>query len=161
MKTHRWLSNGAGRQLAVTILMILGLPLLASATLGGSLDSVQQDQTRFSASRSVAAGQAYSVHVLTTPTNVVIREYVSTDGHVFAVSWRGPFIPDMRQLLGRYFQQYTLAASAAREGHVGRIPLNIRQPGLVVRTGGHMRAYFGRAYDPQLLPAEVSADDIR
>jgi hypothetical protein len=162
MNTHLRHGDGAlFRGLLVTLLMILCLPILASATLGGSLDSVQQDQAIFSANRTVAAGGAYTVHVLTTPTAIVVREYVSPDGHVFAVSWRGPFVPDMRQLLGGYFQQYALAAGAARRSHVGRVPLNIQQPGLVVQTGGHMRAYFGRAYDPQLLPAGANADDIR
>jgi Protein of unknown function (DUF2844) len=149
------------RGLSIALLMILGLPFLAFATLGGSLDSVQADQARFKANIRITEVGAYTVHELTTPTDIVVREYVSPDGRVFGVTWRGPFIPDMQQLLGGYFQQYVLAAKAERERHVGRVPLNIRLPGLVVQTGGHMRAYFGRAYDPQRLPAGASPDDVR
>jgi hypothetical protein len=30
-----------------------------------------------------------------------------------------------------------------------------------VQSGGHMRAFRGRAYLPQLLPAGVSGDEIK
>lgn len=141
--------------------MFFGVPVLAFATLGGSLDSVQADRAHFKANIRITEGSVYTVHEFTTPSNVVVREYISPGGRVFGVSWRGPFIPDMQQLLGSYFQQYVMAAKAERERHVGRSPLNIQLPGLVVQTGGHMGAYFGRAYDPELLPAGASPDDIR
>jgi hypothetical protein len=86
---------------------------------------------------------------------------VSADGRVFGIAWEGPFVPNMRQLLGSYFQHYSEAAKAQRESHVGRQPLNIQEPRLVVQTAGHMRAYFGRAYDPELLPNGVSPDEVR
>lgn len=145
----------------VAVFLALGLPVLAFATLGGSLDSVQADQAQFKAKIKITEGAVYTVHELTTPTDVVVREYVSPGGRVFGVTWRGPFIPDMQQLLGVYFQQYVVAAKAERERHVGRNPLNIQLPGLVIQTGGHMRACFGRAYNPDLLPAGASPDDVR
>ena len=162
MKTYMHGLNAAlVRGLAVALLMTLGLPFLAFAALGGSLDSVQADQAHFKANRGITEGGVYAVHELTTPTDIVVREYVSPGGRVFGVTWRGPFIPDMQQLLGGYFPQYVVAAKAERERRVGRAPLNIQLPGLVVQTGGHMRAYFGRAYDPELLPAGASSDDVR
>jgi len=162
MKTYTHGLNGAlVRGLCVSLLMTLGSPFLAFATLGGSLDSVQTDQAHFKANMTITGGDVYTIHELTTPTHIVMREYVSSGGRVFGVTWRGPFIPEMQQLLGSYFQQYVLAAKAERERHVGRVPLNIQLPGLVVQTGGHMGAYFGRAYDPQLLPVGASPDDIR
>jgi len=149
------------RRLAIALLMTLGLPFVAFATLGGSLDSVQADQAHFKANLRVTESGLYTVHELTTPTGIVVREYVSRGGQVFGITWRGPFIPDMRQLLGGYFPQYVLAAKSERERHVGKTFLNIQLQGLIVQTGGHMRAYFGRAYDPQLLPAGASSDDVR
>ena len=150
----------AGR-LSIGLLMTLGLPVLAFATLGGSLESVHADQVQLKANLRIIPGAVYTVHELTTPMDVVVREYVSTGGRVFGVTGHGPFIPGMRQLLGAYFQQYVLAAKAEREHHVGRAPLNVQLPGLVIQTGGHMRAYYGRAYDPELLPVGTSPDDIR
>jgi hypothetical protein len=141
--------------------LTVGLSLHAVGSLGGSLDSVKADQTHMKAKLSVTPTSAYSVHEMKTPTGTVIREYVSTSGRVFGVTWQGLFIPDMRHLLGPYFEQYSRAAKAQRESHVGRWPLDIRDPGLVVQSAGHMRFYYGRAYDPALLPPEVRANDIR
>jgi hypothetical protein len=149
------------RGLSIALLIIYGSPFPAFATLGGSLESVQADRAHFKANAKITDGVGYTVHELRTPTDIVVREYVSPGGRVFGVTWRGPFIPDMQQLLGGYFQQYVLAAKAERERHIGRAPLNIQQPGLVVQTGGHMRAYFGRAYNPELLPEGANPDDVR
>jgi len=92
------------------------------------------------------------------PSGTAVKEYVSPAGMVFAVCWQGPSLPDLRQVLGRYFEQYTEAARTQRAGPGPRVT---QQPGLVVETGGHMRAYFGRAYVPQMLPRGVLAEEIQ
>jgi len=155
-------SKRTGAWWIAVALLILGLPFPAFAALGGASDSVQADQAQMSASLKITQADAYSVHEMKAGTGTLVREYVSrSDGRVFGVTWQGPFIPDMKQLLGNYFQQYSQAARVQRESHVGRHPLNIQEPGLVVQSAGHMRAFSGRAYDPGLLPAGVSANDIR
>jgi hypothetical protein len=106
--------------------------------------------------RTTAAG--YTVQEIQTSTNTVIREYVSSASRIFAVSWRGPVVPDLQQLLGTYFTQYQ---SAARAPHASHRQLSIEQPGLVVHSNGHMRAFYGKAYVPGLLPANFSVDDIQ
>ena len=105
--------------------------------------------------------EAYTVHEIKIPGNTIVKEYVSAAGKVFAVSWRGQFIPNMQQLLGTYFDQFAQAAKAQRESHVGRRPLNIQQPGLVVQSGGHMRGYIGKAYAPNMVPQGVSPDALQ
>ena len=143
-------------------LLTLGLPFPAFASLGDTSDSVQADQAQMKASLKITQADAYTVHEMKAATGTVVREYVSrSDERVFGITWQGPFIPDMKQLLGTYFQQYSQAAKAQRESHVGRRPLNIQEPGLVLQTAGHMRAFSGRAYDPGLLPAGISSNDIR
>lgn len=142
-------------------LMILELCFPAFAALGGNVDSVQADEAYMKATIKIAQANAYAVHEIKAPTGTVVREYVSPTGRVFGVAWQGPFVPEMRQLLGAYFDRYSEAAKAQRESHVERRPLDIQEPGLVVQTAGHMRAYYGRAYDPELLPAGVSANDVR
>lgn len=163
MKTpiYRRIRETAWAMWLVLALTILVLPLRSFAALGSTLDSVQNDVARLSAKLQVTQASGYTVHEMTTPTGSVVREYVSPAGRVFGVTWRGPFIPNLQQLLGGYFGQYSAAARLQRESHVGRQPLNIREPGLVVQTAGHMRDYFGRAFDPSLLPAGVSANDVR
>jgi hypothetical protein len=154
---------GTNRSRCIAVaLAVLALSWQAFATLGDTSDSVRADQAQMKASLRIIQASAYTIHELTSPNGTVVREYVSgADGRVFGVTWQGPFTPDMRQLLGNHFQQFSQAAQAQRESHAGRHPLNIQESGLVVQTAGHMRAFFGRAYDPGLLPAGVSADEIR
>jgi len=131
------------------------------AALGGDASSVETDRAKMKAEVSVTQSDAYAVHEIKAPTRMVVREYVSGDGRVFGVAWQGPFMPDMKQILGTYFQQYSAAAREVRAGRPGRRPLDIQQPGLVVESSGHMHSYSGRAYDPGLVPSGVMPDAIR
>ena len=145
----------------IAALLLLGMPLPALAVLGGSVDSIRADQVLLQASLTVTATGPYSVHELTSPLGMVVREYVSPQGTVFAVSWHGPFLPDMKHLLGDYFGQYSSAVRQQRERQVGRSSLNIHKPSLVMQSAGHLRAYSGRVYDPGLFPTGVSISDLR
>jgi hypothetical protein len=143
------------------VLLMLALTLPALAALGGDVTSVQEDQAHLKGSLKTTQAEAYTVHEIKASGGTVVKEYVSPAGKVFAITWRGPFIPNMQQLLGTYFEQYAQAAKAQRESHVGRRPLNIQQPGLVFQNGGHMRGYFGRAYVPEMVPQGVSPDALQ
>lgn len=133
----------------------------AFAALGGNLSSVESDRAQMKAQVNITQAGPYSVHEIKSDLKTVVREYVASDGRVFAVAWSGPFMPDMRQILGTYFQQYSAGAQTVRSSRPGRHPFNLQTPGLVVQNSGHMRAYVGRAYDPGLLPSGVTADAIR
>ena len=142
-------------------LLMLALPLPALAALGGDVTSVRQDQAHLKGSLKTTEATTYTLHEIKGAAGTVVREYVSPAGEVFGVSWQGPFIPNMQQILGSYFHAFSEAAKAQRAARRGRGPLNIQQPGLVVESSGHMRAYSGRAYDPGKLPQGVTAKDIR
>jgi len=142
------------------VFIMLGFCLPAMAALGGDVSSVEADRAQMKASIKVTQAETYSVQEIQAPGGTVIKEYVSPAGRVFAVAWHGPFFPDMPQILGAYFQPYS-AALQAQPKHYGRRPLNIQQPGLVVQAGGHMRAYWGRAYVPEMMPQGVNADEIK
>jgi len=149
--------------------MVLGIGLLgqaasplALAALGGDVSSVGADGARLKAQSRPATPQiGYSVQELQLPSGTIVREYVSAAGRVFAVSWRGPTKPNLAQLFGDYFQPYQAAAKAQPHGAATRRHFTVRQPDLVVESNGRMRAFFGRAYVPSLLPATVSVDDIK
>jgi hypothetical protein len=121
---------------------------------------VESDRVQMKASVQVTQHDAYEVHEIQMSAGTVVDEYVSPASKVFAVTWRGQFPPLMQQILGTYFQQYTTALQAQPKTY-GRHPLNIQGQGLVVQTAGHMRAYFGRAYIPDLLPQGITLDQIR
>ena len=75
---------------------------------------------------------------------------------MFAITWQGPRIPDLRQLLGSYFDEYARAVQSRR----GHGPLLIEVPGLVVQSAGHQRSFAGRAYLPQEVPSGVRAHNL-
>jgi len=138
------------------LLLIFACPVLAE--LGGDVASVVADRVHMKAASRILAQQKYTVVEIQTDAGTVVREYVSPSGKVFAVAWDGPRMPDLEQLFGSYFASYQDAARTRRAGHG---PLRVDQPGLVVHSGGHMRAFSGQAYVPQLLPQDVSVEEIK
>jgi Protein of unknown function (DUF2844) len=143
------------------LLLAFFTPLSAFASLGGDSNSAITDQIHFQASLQTNQTSSFTVHEIHTQNKTVIREYVSPAGTVFAVTWRGPWIPDMQQLLGSHFQQLVNATQAQNSAHTGRHPLNIVQPDFVFEQGGHMRSFAGRAYLPKMLPADVHVEAIQ
>lgn len=134
--------------------------LRSFGVLGEDVSSVQADQAHANASRRVTQSSKYTIHELRSPTGALIREYASSSGKIFAIAWRTPSFPDMRQLLGSHFEEFQQAAQRQnRRG--GHGPLTIQLPGLVVELGGHMRAFSGRAYLPDQVPADVRNEEIR
>lgn len=146
---------------AATCVLTLLMSLPASAGLGASSDSISDDQLSLKASLKVISARDYTVYELLSPLGLVVREYVSSTGNVFAVSWHGIFAPDMHRLLSERFDLYLVESRRPEVRTFGHSAVSIRKPFLVVESIGHMRAYTGRAYDPSLLPTGISIDDIR
>lgn len=147
---------------AIISAMMLMISIPAFAGLGENASSALADQAHMQGTLRTTQSAGYMVHEITAATGVVVREYVSpATGKIFAVAWQGAWPPDMRQILANYFAQYQQAAQVQTNSHVGRRPLLISQPGLVVESGGHMRSFAGRAYIPGMLPEGVKAEAIR
>ena len=104
------------------------------------------------------AAAAYTMRELTTPAGTVIRQFAAGDGRVFAVSWSGPTKPDLRELLGTYFDDFSAPRDGTPRGHAQH---RLENADLVVQSGGRMRAFSGRAYLPSKLPAGVLINDLR
>jgi hypothetical protein len=132
--------------------------LPAMATLGADATSVESDRAQMKAQTRVTSAAGYTVHEIQTPSNTIVKEYVSPDGKVFAVTWRGPVLPDLHQTLGTYFNQYQ---AAAKSPHPDHRHLSVEQPDLVIHSNGHMRAFVGQAYVPSLFPQNFSIEDIK
>jgi hypothetical protein len=141
----------------LTLLLASGV---AQASLGGPESSVEQDRSAFSANRQSPDGHgSYTVHELDTPANAVL-EFVSSGGAVFAVAWRGIAPPDLSQLLGTYYSEYSEALKSEPK-RKGRAPRSIQATHVVVELFGHMRAIRGIVYMPSLMPSGVSPDDVQ
>jgi Protein of unknown function (DUF2844) len=139
-------------------LSLLLLPAISLGALGASEPSVEADRAQFQASHLVRLMQLYTVHELTTPNGTTVREFVGADGAVFAVSWQGPLLPDLRLLLGKHFE--TLL-SAERSQPATHSKLLLERPDVVIHSEGRVRAFSGRAWLPQLVPAGVDVTELR
>lgn len=142
------------------MLLVLGASwaTVASATLGQPESAIAQETQLTHASIKQSDFGAYRIHQMELPSGTLVREYAGPDGKVFAVSWTGPFIPNLKQSLGAYYDEF---AAGAGVPHGNRRRLEVREPDLVVLESGHMRAHHGLAYLPQSLPSGVSVGDLQ
>lgn len=132
---------------------------LAYAALGGSPSDFGGATTPATARRlaasaaatTAATGAVYTVSQSTLDSGTVVREYSDTAGKVFAVSWRGPTLPDLRTLLGEKFA--VMNAAAGQRARAGHSQLALDQSDVVLVSSGHMRAFAGHAWIPSALPA--------
>ena len=155
----KWNLLGQRPRAGLLVFLLASLP--AFGVLGGSEASVQTDQSHLKASLRTAQMESYTVHELHAPTGTVVREYVA-GGTVFGLAWEGPWPPDMRQLLGNYFDPYMQAREQQiRNGPPGRRPVHVELPEFVVNIAGHPGFVRGQAFVPSLLPNGVAAKDVR
>jgi len=143
---------------AATSVALLGYSAPGAAALGGDAASVEGDRVALRAIRSMRALPACDVLELALASGTTVRQYVSK-GTVFAVSWRGAYKPDLKQLLGPHFD--TLAAHVARMPLAGHTQVHLDTTTLVVHAGGHMRALGGIAYLPGALPPGFDIEQLQ
>jgi Protein of unknown function (DUF2844) len=145
---------------AASILDLSARP--AHAGLGATTASIEPDRASMKGQLRSRSGAGYSVEEIST-TGGLVREFVSPAGVVFAVSWNGSSMPNLRQAFGTYYTQFQAAVQARRAQQPplrGHNHLEIHTSSLVVHAMGHMRQYFGVAYVPALMPTNVSVSDL-
>jgi Protein of unknown function (DUF2844) len=145
------------RTLLCSIMLATGFSAPAFAALGGDAASVEADRVSLKGALHVTASASYALHEIQTPAGLTVHEYLSAQGKVFAVSWRGPGLPDLRQMLGSYYGQLEQATSVPHRDHHH---LLVQTPELMVQARGHTHAYSGRAWVPALLPQNFSVSQI-
>jgi hypothetical protein len=130
----------------------------ARAELGGGVDSIVANQTHFGATLRLRRLERHLVHELSLPHGTMVREYTNIQGRVFAVTWAGRFRPNLRRLMGKYYEPYI---EATRDRPAVRGPHRIELPGMVVVMTGHQRALYGKIYLTSSLPEGLLLQDIR
>jgi hypothetical protein len=157
-----WMSPARLARIAFPPLILIALPSIAFAALGGRVTSVDADRIRVAgALMRIVQNDTYALHEIRSASGTMIREYVNPTGMVFAVAWDGPWLPDLRQVLGDHFDRYQAVMQSRQRSRTGRGAVLIDEPGLVVQMSGHPRAFKGRAYVPALLPAGLQLESIR
>jgi hypothetical protein len=151
--------TGVAMRSALVLLLLITPCACSYAALGKLPSDFGVQQTGVKARSLAATSTTYHINETTLDSGTVVHEYVATSsGTVFAVSWTGPQMPDLRTLLGDSFT--TLTTEAAKRPKAGHSQLNITGQDVVIVSGGHMRAYNGRAWITSQLPAGFSPTDI-
>lgn len=144
--------------LAIGGALTFSSPQPALAALGGPDASVAMDHAVLRGTLSVTPMQAFDVHRIAGDGGQTVREYATRQGRIFAVTWHGPRSPDLKLLLGAYFDRYVAAAKLQRTGHH---LLSIRTPELVMTVVRFQRSASGQAYVPALMPRGVTRAELR
>lgn len=107
--------------------------------------------------RTMSNVQGLTVYQSNSTTGVQIREFVNAQGVVVAVTWHGPTMPNLKQLLGVHFDEFTQRPRTQFRNHRNA---ELKSDELVVESHGQMNAFSGRAYLPKLLPAEFNLNQL-
>ncbi|MBF0457672.1 MAG: DUF2844 domain-containing protein [Nitrospirae bacterium] len=128
-----------------------------SATIGGSVDSVEADRKALSGANQPVRQMVFDGYTVAEIKSgqTAIHEFISPEGIVFGIAWSGPVHPDLTQLLGSYHDEYIIALTQTPRKHGKRHSRIETASGLVVERWGHMRSLKGRAYVPDLIPYGV------
>lgn len=144
----------------MAIVVVLASCQWAHAVLGESADTITGDRKALKAvERATTPHNGYTVVEVVSDATTV-REYVSPSGVVFGVAWNGYVHPDLTQLLGSYWREYSDARQKAAR-MFGVTHQQLATDNVVVEQWGHMRNLQGRAYVPRLVPEGVCIDEIK
>lgn len=161
--------TGISRSVAALFVAVIGLTCTSSAlaVLGqplaaGSVTSpgTTARSTGMSAKAAVTSSSGYTVSKTVMESGTVLTEFATPAGIVFALSWEGPFMPDLSSLLGAYFATFKTQADATRTQRNIGTPVGVDTGSLVVRSSGRMRNFSGYAYAPDLIPSGVSIGNV-
>jgi len=145
------------KALLIALLVFFSAPSLAG--LGNSPAQFGKHVAAAKASAKSAAVVAYTDSEKTLDSGTIVHEYLDANGIVFAVSWSGPFLPDLKEILGPHFD--TMVAHVRDNPRAGRAPLVVQRDDVVIFSGGHMGAFKGRAWIPAQLPAGFKPAEIK
>jgi len=146
------------RNLWSTLLIMLLGAAPGWAVLGQYASSIDVDQQILRGERRELVRQGYTVHELTSPNGLVVREFVSPAGLVFGVTWQAPQMPDLQQVVGDDNMTELQQALSSRPRRHSGAPLIVRTAKLVFVSGGHMQSFRGYAYVPSLVPANLRVE---
>jgi hypothetical protein len=141
---------------SIALAAVAGAPREAHATLGGVAASVDANRKNLGGVLRIERLAYGERHVLVLPTGMVIRQYLSPSGAVYAVSWHGHRMPNVQEILGSYAEQ--LSHRDRIKG--GRHNMRLTGTDFMMSATGHGQTFSGRAWVPSLVPAGVDLDSI-
>jgi Protein of unknown function (DUF2844) len=143
---------------AATLTLGIAFSGLACAQLGATI--VTPSSTSGVMLHPALAGSSVSWLESTDANQIRIRQYVAPTGQIYAVSWDGPAMPDIRALFGDWFGRYQQGATEAQSSAGGLHSSSVEGSDLMVQSSVRLREFTGRAWLPGALPAGVTSADI-
>jgi hypothetical protein len=127
-----------------------------------SAHAMVQAKAGSAAQASVPANAAYSENVVTLDSGTVVHEFVATATNtVFAVSWKGPRLPNFNDILGTYATRYLKPTGSDVVQSRGLSGHGLQASDLVVQSYGRLGQFSGFAYLPSAIPAGVSLSELQ
>ncbi len=142
--------------LRAAFLLFLMIPNACFAVLGEAATSRMREATT---QVKVKSGAQINVHNR-TEYGLPIKEFIGSDGVVYAVSWHGQNRPDLNALLGKYFPEFTIAAAGTTK-HMPRRSLSASSTNLEIRQFGHPGDLHGTILLKNKLPPTVTWNDLQ
>lgn len=120
----------------------------------------QVDPTSIKTSAKTSSlGAAYSVREIDNGIRIV-KEFVDSEGVVFAISWEGLGRPDFSEIFGDYYDDFVNESKAQFKSR-NRKSMNVQASRIVVTNSGHGSDMRGLAYLPAFLPSGVAPEDLK
>ncbi len=155
-----WLHQGCHcLRMIVALALLLG-PVHSFAGLGQDLDSNNVEHKRMAAQHRVMPGAQYSLHEFQSADGSRFRQYVSSSGMVFAVSWRTLYKPDLSALLGTSYPGYSAAARVAAQRTGVQRYFQHDDLDLVLQSSAYLHVFSGFAFRRSMLPRGVNPEQI-
>jgi Protein of unknown function (DUF2844) len=107
-----------------------------------------------------SAARLYTLHQSVLPTGTVVREFAAPGGNVFALTWKGPVLPDLSSFFGDYFPAFQEMGRQKRDAGATGGALANEEQGLVVVSRGRMGHFEGHAYVPALVPNKLKIETL-
>ncbi len=151
-------------RLLLLILCVSNLwPRPAMAALGGTTASIEQDRQTLRAeviipNAVVNKASRFSVFTMRVGRNT-LKEFLNSEGIVFAIAWRGDLHPDFKTLLGQHYSDYVIREAQTPRGRRYGLPA-IQTAQIIIRRGGHIGDFHGLAVLSDKVPAGVSEEEL-
>jgi hypothetical protein len=139
-------------------LATLGQAPSADLATAGSVSAASGPAAK--ALAGATASSLYTRHEVLLENGSTIAEYANPAGQVFALTWRGPVLPDLNALLGNYFKTFSQETDRLRQSGKRSASVAVNLDGLVLQSSGRMRNFQGFAYAPALIPAQLNIHDL-
>jgi hypothetical protein len=138
-------------------------PKSALAVLGQARSSITLDAETLQAQPTISNSAQFETQTIQSG-NQTFKEYVNSNGVVFAFSWSGALVPpDLSQEMGDYYTEYSKrAAQAVQQNPLrGRHPTVISTPDATIYRGGQAKNFHGLAIIQSAMPTGVKLEDLQ